>query len=125
MNTNDLIIKLGNNLDTLTIQYTKCINTNNYNEGLNVMKNIDMVVRQLKELDFQTMTSKYDTYDTETGEEIKKLSIWKQNGFGQIKDHEVFKIESGGNWCTVSNANDSEISITASNNIILNGQEIN
>ena len=110
MNTNDLIIKLGNNLDTLTNQYSKCITTNNYNEGLNVMKNIDMVVKQLKELDFQTMTSKYGTYDTETGEEIKELAIWKQNGFGQIKDHEVFKIGSGGSWCSITEDNTMNIS---------------
>jgi hypothetical protein len=102
MNTNDLIIKLGENLETLTVQYTKCITTSNYNEALNIMKNIDMVVKQLKELDFQTFTSKYGTNDSETGEEIKELAIWKQNGFGQIKNHEVFKIIESG---TISGAN--------------------
>lgn len=109
MNTNDLIIKLGENLKTLTDTYTNCISTKNYNEGLNVMKNIDMVVKQLKELDFQTMASKYGSYDSVTGEETRELAIWKQNGFGQIKDHEVFKIESGGNWCTASSVNSIKV----------------
>lgn len=108
MDTNGLIIKLGENLEVLTSQYTKCINTNNYNEALNVMKNIDMLVKQLRELDFQTMVSKYGTHDSVTGEETRELAIWKQNGFGQIKDHEVFKVESGGIWHTASSVDSTD-----------------
>ena len=97
MNTNKLIFTLGNNLEKLTRTYADVMAKSDYNAGLNVLKNIDMVVKQLKELDFVTMKSKYSTKDETTGKMVKELAIWEQNGFCQIKNHERFRIEPTGN----------------------------
>ncbi|MDF2588205.1 MAG: hypothetical protein K0S41_2046 [Anaerocolumna sp.] len=48
---------LQNNLDNLVTKYDLLIKNNNYNEALNVMKNIEIILRQLKELGVSAFTN--------------------------------------------------------------------
>lgn len=86
------IVKLQEDLDKLIEKHQKMIDNNDFGGALNIMKNIDILTTQLKRMDYETLTSKYKTKDVNTGDEYEELAVWKQNSFGQIKDHKTYRI---------------------------------
>ena len=96
------INSLQKDLDLLIEKHSQFVVKNDFGSALNVMKNIDILTSQLKRLDYKTMVSKYSTSNSKTGEDIHELAIWEQNSFGQIKNHETYKIINSG---TIKNGN--------------------
>lgn len=76
----DLIITLKNSLYRLTDHYYNLINRNNYNEAINVMKNIQMVTQVLIDIDknsdigkvFEDLANCWDGLETD---EVSKAMI--------------------------------------------------
>jgi hypothetical protein len=87
----EMIDKLKKDLGKLIEKHSQFIDKNDFGSALNVMKNIDIITNQLRRMDYETMISKYKTVDN-TGKEVEELAIWKQNSFGQIKDHKIYRI---------------------------------
>lgn len=109
----ELINKLQSDLEKLIEKHSNFIEKNDFGTALNVMKNIDHINSQLKNIDYETLVSKYST--SNSGKRIELISIWKQNAFGDIKDHETYVIkekyksntydaleELSNNWSTMS-----------------------
>jgi hypothetical protein len=87
----ELINKLQSDLEKLIEKHSKFIEKDDFGTALNVMKNIDYINSQLRNIDYETLVSKYSTSDN--GKRIELISIWKQNAFGDIKDHETYVIK--------------------------------
>jgi F0F1-type ATP synthase delta subunit len=85
------IKKLQDDLDLLIEKHSQCIKNNDFGAALNIMKNIDYLTSQLKHVDYEQMISKY--YIEDSGKRKQLISIWKQNAFGNVKDHETYVIK--------------------------------
>jgi len=85
------VISLQNDLNKMIEKHSTLVDKNDFGSALNIMKNIDILTEQLKKIDYETMVSKY-TLVKDNDKEINKkvISIWKQNAFGDIKDHEIY-----------------------------------
>jgi hypothetical protein len=83
------INKLQKDLDLLIDKHSKFIEKNDFGSALNVMKNIDFLTIQLRNIDYETKVSKFSIPETD-GIAKRLISIWKQNSFGDIKDTETY-----------------------------------
>lgn len=93
------INKLQKDMDMLIDIHSKLINKGDFGSALNVMKNIDMLTNQLKNIDYNDMYSKYEIIE-EDGKNISLISTWKQNSLGDIKDHKTYEIKKEYNETT-------------------------
>lgn len=87
------INKLQRDLDLLIEKHGQYIQKNDFGSALNVMKNIDIITHQLKDIDYETKVSKFTIPEIncqQSGEKKRLISIWKQNAFGDIKDTETY-----------------------------------
>ena len=85
------LTSLQEDLDLLISKHHTFIQNNEFGQALNVMKNVDILSSQLKDLDYRTMVSKY-TMLNDNAKVIneKVITIWEQNLLGDIKDVETY-----------------------------------
>ena len=84
------VVRMEKSLDKLSNQYDYLINKGDYNASLNVLKNIEMLNRQLKDIGYTPLHSIYKIIDN--GVEKRLITLWEQNCFGDIKNVQTWVV---------------------------------
>lgn len=84
------VTRMQKSLDKLANHYDYLINKGDYNASLNVLKNIEMLSRQIKDIGYTPLHSIYKIVDN--GLEKQLITLWEQNYFGDIKNVKTFVI---------------------------------
>lgn len=89
--TQENILSLKGDLDTLVKAHHVLVNKNDFGGALNIIKNIDGLNRQLSDFGYLERHSVYKTI--EDGEEKNLITLWKQNEDNDIKDIQTWVIK--------------------------------